>query len=116
MKTCSFKEIKPLVSSTEQPTPPTNDGLPDPKCAGNPPSDGSVSFHKSDATALINNFCNNRNYWGQVIVPAVSTGTGLTSDSRHKALGANDHVDVNGNGDKLYISLSFSEDACVGSF
>lgn len=119
MKLCTFKEIRPLDPVTS--TGPEGGGggdpnsIPDPKCAGDNPTDGPVDFHQPDADKLINDFCGNRAYWGQVIVPAVSVGTGLTSDGRHKALGMSDSRDVN-SGDKLYISLAFAENDCMGTF
>lgn len=49
-------------------------------------------------------------------MPAVSFGTGLTSDGRHKALGFSDSFPVNGGADNLWLGLSFSEDGCIGMF
>jgi hypothetical protein len=51
-----------------------------------------------------------------VIGPAISSGTGVTSDGRGKALGASDPFDVNNGADKLWLSLAFSEEACQGYF
>lgn len=87
-----------------------------PKCAGTPTSTPQVAFPQPDADALIRQFCSNRAYWNLDIVPLVSFGTGLTSDGRHKALGASDSFPINEGTDNLWLGLSFKEDSCVGSF
>ncbi|KAL9108046.1 MAG: hypothetical protein Q9227_007152 [Pyrenula ochraceoflavens] len=106
----------PPSSSSPSPSPTsTSTPLPSPSCAGTPQAP-QISFKQSEAQDAIKSFCGNKNYIGQAIVPAVSFGTGLTSDGRHKALGADDKFPVNGGGDNLWLGVSFSEDACIGVF
>lgn len=90
--------------------------FPDPICPGTTAATPAVAFPEADAANAINTFCSHRKYWGQVVVPLVSFGTGLTSDGRHKALGMSDSFPVNGDADKLWLGLSFSEDECMGMF
>lgn len=100
---------------TDDPLPPSIT-IPAPVCAGTPSGTPQLPFPQPDADAAIIKFCSNRIAWGQVIVPAVSFGTGLTNDGRHKALGISDSFPINGGADKLWIGLSFSEGDCMGSF
>jgi hypothetical protein len=116
MDLCEFKEIKPIVKTTTDPTNVDPNSPPMPTCVGNPSEGPAVAFNWGDAEAAIHTFCGNKGYWGTVIAPAISTGTGVTSDGRGKALGASDSFDVNNGADKLWVSLAFSEGECQGFF
>jgi hypothetical protein len=104
MDLCEFKEIKPIVKTTTDPTNVDPNSPPMPTCVGNPSEGPAVAFNWGDAEAAIHTFCGNKGYWGTVIAPAISTGTGVTS------------FDVNNGADKLWVSLAFSEGECQGFF
>lgn len=88
------------------------------KCArqGDVVPEGVSAFNLGEAKDKITQFCSDKKYWDTEIVPAVSFGTGMTKDGRHKALGADDSFTINDGKDNLWVGLGFSEDACVGSF
>lgn len=117
MKLCNFPEIRPKAPKSDSaPPPPPANGIPAPKCAGTPTGTGEVAFSQADADAAITTFCSNRDYWGKVLTPAVSFGTGQTNDGRGKVLGMSDPFKVNGGADNLWLGLSFAEDECQGMF
>jgi hypothetical protein len=89
------------------------DHLPDAKCRGDSPTDGSHFVYRDEALTAIDKFCGYKPYWDKKFVSPASWGTNADGD---KALAASDSYEVNDKADKLYLQVGFAEDACQGDF
>ncbi|KAF2744583.1 hypothetical protein M011DRAFT_470431 [Sporormia fimetaria CBS 119925] len=107
MDLCGFSEIRPIPK-----TAPVSDGLPKPKCAGEP-TEGPVAFGWEVADKKILEFCRSDKYWNTILVPSIGMGSGHTADGQGKVLGAHEVYDI-GDGNKLYIAKHFKENGCQG--
>jgi hypothetical protein len=108
-------------SVDDEPTPWIPPSLPiNPQCAGTPQNTEQQPFTRAAAKTAIFKFCLNSvkdpNWFNQIIVPAISNGTGETSDGRPKKVQVANTYNIPGLKTQLWMDLIFNENGCIGNF
>jgi hypothetical protein len=84
-------------------------GIPNPTCYK-----ADAGLDQTSIEQHIKDFCGDKNFWETVLVPAVSYGTGRTSDGSGKAEGVDQNYTLSGTTDLLWLGTMFTNDTCIG--